>query len=137
MCFVAYVFDLFFFSSRRRHTSCALVTGVQTCALPIYAALEMAREYFDGWYPSGGEFFETASFARQRGWTKKAAFLLHQSVESYYHCALLVCSFYTPHVHNLAFLRTQAERLDTRLIVRSEEQTAELQSLMRNPYACL
>src|SRR3546814_4392241 len=26
-----------FFSSRRRHTSCALVTGVQTCALPIYA----------------------------------------------------------------------------------------------------
>src|SRR3546814_8695971 len=29
---------IFFFSSRRRHTSCALVTGVQTCALPISAA---------------------------------------------------------------------------------------------------
>src|SRR3546814_10067298 len=28
-------FILFFFSSRRRHTRCALVTGVQTCALPI------------------------------------------------------------------------------------------------------
>src|SRR3546814_20663540 len=27
--------SLFFFSSRRRHTRCALVTGVQTCALPI------------------------------------------------------------------------------------------------------
>src|SRR3546814_13461625 len=27
---------VFFFSSRRRHTRCALVTGVQTCALPIY-----------------------------------------------------------------------------------------------------
>src|SRR3546814_6208663 len=27
---------LCFFSSRRRHTRCALVTGVQTCALPIY-----------------------------------------------------------------------------------------------------
>src|SRR3546814_977784 len=27
----------FFFSSRRRHTRCALVTGVQTCALPILA----------------------------------------------------------------------------------------------------
>src|SRR3546814_9966358 len=26
----------FFFSSSRRHTRCALVTGVQTCALPIY-----------------------------------------------------------------------------------------------------
>src|SRR3546814_9052800 len=28
---------VFFFSSRRRHTRCALVTGVQTCALPICA----------------------------------------------------------------------------------------------------
>src|SRR3546814_3184270 len=27
---------MLFFSSRRRHTSCALVTGVQTCALPIW-----------------------------------------------------------------------------------------------------
>src|SRR3546814_8401697 len=33
-CCVVY----FFFSSRRRHTRCALVTGVQTCALPIYNA---------------------------------------------------------------------------------------------------
>src|SRR3546814_1260280 len=32
------VFCLFLFSSRRRHTRCALVTGVQTCALPIYSA---------------------------------------------------------------------------------------------------
>src|SRR3546814_1021781 len=30
------VLVFFFFSSRRRHTRCALVTGVQTCALPIY-----------------------------------------------------------------------------------------------------
>src|SRR3546814_6630889 len=29
---------MFFFSSRRRHTRCALVTGVQTCALPICQA---------------------------------------------------------------------------------------------------
>src|SRR3546814_9272854 len=29
----------YFFSSRRRHTSCALATGVQTCALPISAAV--------------------------------------------------------------------------------------------------
>src|SRR3546814_5848769 len=31
------LFVVFFFSSRRRHTRCALVTGVQTCALPIWA----------------------------------------------------------------------------------------------------
>src|SRR3546814_9648467 len=30
------MWTFFFFSSRRRHTRCALVTGVQTCALPIY-----------------------------------------------------------------------------------------------------
>src|SRR3546814_4716941 len=35
---IFYVFvGFFFFSSRRRHTRCALVTGVQTCALPISA----------------------------------------------------------------------------------------------------
>src|SRR3546814_9964803 len=32
----------FFFSSRRRHTRCALVTGVQTCALPICVASGLA-----------------------------------------------------------------------------------------------
>src|SRR3546814_20149304 len=33
---------LFFFSSRRRHTRCALVTGVQTCALPILVLHDVA-----------------------------------------------------------------------------------------------
>src|SRR3546814_2112320 len=42
----------FFFSSRRRHTRCALVTGVQTCALPILwrpvlAALDWIRSKVD------------------------------------------------------------------------------------------
>ena len=59
-------------------------------------ALAMAREYFEEWLPSGDQFFETARFSLQRGWGKKAAFLLHQATESYYHCALLVCTFYTP-----------------------------------------
>src|SRR3546814_2853958 len=35
---IIYFLFFFFFSSRRRHTRCALVTGVQTCALPICAA---------------------------------------------------------------------------------------------------
>src|SRR3546814_20833279 len=77
-----YVFlrDLCFLSSRRRHTRCALVTGVQTCALPIFwvdiaqdgvalyelhgtalampqpltaaDAYEMASGYFHEWLPS-------------------------------------------------------------------------------------
>src|SRR3546814_8547125 len=33
-----------FFSSRRRHTRCALVTGVQTCALPILQLASKARQ---------------------------------------------------------------------------------------------
>src|SRR3546814_6596154 len=36
-CFWFLLYFFFFFSSRRRHTRCELVTGVQTCALPIYA----------------------------------------------------------------------------------------------------
>src|SRR3546814_6642951 len=36
MCMTVCILCCFFFSSRRRHTRCALVTGVQTCALPIY-----------------------------------------------------------------------------------------------------
>src|SRR3546814_6471497 len=41
---------VFFFSSRRRHTRCALVTGVQTCALPIfqYVPNDEARYFIDG-----------------------------------------------------------------------------------------
>src|SRR3546814_4481240 len=39
---------IFFFSSRRRHTRCALVTGVQTCALPICEVLaEIAWKPFE------------------------------------------------------------------------------------------
>src|SRR3546814_5460904 len=37
-----FIFKLLFFSSRRRHTRCALVTGVQTCALPISQGLPVA-----------------------------------------------------------------------------------------------
>src|SRR3546814_10722619 len=35
MTILSVIICVFFFSSRRRHTRCALVTGVQTCALPI------------------------------------------------------------------------------------------------------
>src|SRR3546814_9852914 len=41
MCLYHLLFlGFFFFSSRRRHTRCALVTGVQTCALPISLGLD-------------------------------------------------------------------------------------------------
>src|SRR3546814_18377521 len=37
--------DCLFFSSRRRHTRCALVTGVQTCALPILLEQRIAAAF--------------------------------------------------------------------------------------------
>src|SRR3546814_2413909 len=47
-CFV------FFFSSRRRHTRCALVTGVQTCALPIYTG-EFGLQFSETETPERGD----------------------------------------------------------------------------------
>lgn len=79
-------------------------------------ALGMAREYFEEWFPSAMRAHINFGDDLERGWLKEAAFMLHQSTERLYHCVLLVCTFYTPHVHNLAFLRTQAERIDQRLI---------------------
>src|SRR3546814_1160176 len=47
-----------FFSSRRRHTRCALVTGVQTCALPIYVSRAV--------HTLGGEATELYEDARRK-----------------------------------------------------------------------
>jgi HEPN domain-containing protein len=79
-------------------------------------ALAMAKEYFEEWFPSAMKRFGGSQYYRSEGHLKDAAFDLHQATERLYHCVLLVCTFYTPHVHNLGFLRTQAERLDRRLV---------------------
>lgn len=78
-------------------------------------ALAMAKEYYEEWFPSSLVYLNTARDLMRQGRTKEPAFILHQSCERLYHTVLLVVTFYTPHVHNLGFLRTQAERLDRRL----------------------
>jgi predicted nucleotidyltransferase/HEPN domain-containing protein len=77
--------------------------------------LAMAKEYFDEWFPAAAGRLDTAHYVQNECRLKEAAFDLHQAAEFLYHCVLLVVTFYTPHVHNLGFLRTQAERLDRRL----------------------
>src|SRR3546814_13443046 len=57
----------FFFSSRIRHTSCALVTGVHTCALPICAA---CREWPSTSAPTAPA---TPSSSRPTGWPASKA----------------------------------------------------------------
>lgn len=79
-------------------------------------ALAMAKEYFDESFPAAMRKSKLSRDAIEQSFPKEAAFLLHQTTETLYHCVLLVCTFYTPHVHNLGFLRTQAERIDMRLV---------------------
>lgn len=79
-------------------------------------ALKEAQGYFDEWFPSADRFFVNARDNVERGWSKEAAFLLHQTTERLYHCALLVLTLYSPKSHKLNFLRSQAEQLDARLI---------------------
>ena len=81
-----------------------------------HAALDMAREYYEEWLQQANAFYKMYKAGLDDGALKQASFVLHQSAESLYHGVLLVRRFYTPHSHNLAFLRTQAEGIDPRLI---------------------
>src|SRR3546814_5807565 len=54
----------FFFSSRRRHTRCALVTGVQTCALPIYPGIPVILDAKRGDIGSTAQHYATEAFDR-------------------------------------------------------------------------
>src|SRR3546814_4732869 len=68
VCFVI-VSLFFFFSSRRRHTRCALVTGVQTCALPIYQDLY----YLLAWDSLAEREAKWNAFAADPEWLEKRA----------------------------------------------------------------
>src|SRR3546814_5115269 len=69
---------LFVFSSRRRHTRCALVTGVQTCALPISTYNTHAVD-FDGdgkrdiWNSSADALASAAHYLQASGWKQGKA----------------------------------------------------------------
>ncbi|RZI60464.1 MAG: HEPN domain-containing protein [Pseudomonas sp.] len=78
-------------------------------------AYSTSQEYFDEWFSSAIKRFEGGQFYQQKGYRKDAAFDFQQATERLYNCLLLTLTFYTPYNHNLAFLRTQAERLDPAL----------------------
>src|SRR3546814_7954060 len=148
------LFPQFFFSSRRRHTRCALVTGVQTCALPIsnprfatiarpanaailarlrvdmedrggrlelmlpYATLEPVRELLL-------QMFMGEKFGRDSIWENHLATELWSTdveIEAVLDEQIMTLG----QVMNLEVGKT---------IMRSEEHTSELQSLMRISYA--
>src|SRR3546814_2829465 len=110
MTFLSRVVLFFFFSSRRRHTRCALVTGVQTCALPIplpchIMAIPHRQVPHQGAMPQNS----------------------------------VVCHWISnpprPPSGALKVLVPETDRPARSMMVRSEEHTSELQSLMRISYA--
>src|SRR3546814_1970787 len=122
-------FLTFFFSSRRRHTSCAVVTGVQTCALPISSrrehsptrasTLAMRSGLSSGaaavFFSAMGSLLE--SEPQRHGGTEKQPKLSCAGLTRASMAPLTRCRHGSP---------GQA---------RSEEHTSELQSLMRISYA--
>src|SRR3546814_6914192 len=66
--FSCFGMSIFFFSSRRRHTRCALVTGVQTCALPICSEERLRRvpEGCDRQVHQNGKFITRAKHAQRK-----------------------------------------------------------------------
>jgi predicted nucleotidyltransferase/HEPN domain-containing protein len=79
-------------------------------------ASRMANDYFDKWFVSTDRFLHFAEDGMGKGWTKEAAFQLHQATERLYICFLLVRTLYFPRSHNIKFLRSLAEDNEPRLI---------------------
>lgn len=79
-------------------------------------AYKLSESHFSQQLPATSEFAELAKVAFERGWQKRAAFLLHQAVETAYSCMLLTLTNYSPASHNLKFLRGLAEGLDRSLV---------------------
>lgn len=88
---------------------------VEPHELSAATALEEAQGYYEDCRESVSELVATAEFAIQKGYSKKAAFLLHQAAETLYTGLLLVLTHWTPKSHNLVRLRGLAEPLDPRL----------------------
>lgn len=77
---------------------------------------EEARGHFEQWFENSTRLKRAADFCVTDKSPNQAAFLLHQAVESAYHCVLLTLTLYTPKLHNIKTLRSWAESLDPRLI---------------------
>src|SRR3546814_9274626 len=124
--FFAVVIVVFFFSSRIRHTSGALVTGVQTCALPICSS-PRAETRFRTPAIRCGHCGSARSAHHRRGARLAAAG--HAGNSCHRRRPAPAPAPETGWPYSAQQFRDRGWRL------RSEEHTSELQSLMRNSYA--
>ncbi|WP_117196525.1 nucleotidyltransferase domain-containing protein [Rhizobium terrae] len=60
-----------------------------------------AQRNFDQWFDQGKAFLKIGLFCIQEGDLKRAAFILHQATEAFYHCALLTLKLYSPEPHRV------------------------------------
>src|SRR3546814_4690201 len=124
------IFLCFFFSSIRRHTRCALVTGVQTCALPI-SIRQQGRFHCrwrhtacrSKWFDRGQRFSQVRSRSHSSFAWRAASKQFPRPIAA--HSA--TCAPLPPYRLD--------KRTKCRQSLRSEEHTSELQSLMRISYA--
>src|SRR3546814_5338033 len=130
------VIFFFFFSSRRRHTRCALVTGVQTCALPIFRPRVLlgqmdashATSYASGLLIGSDVRLGLDTAPEER----RITIMGRPDLTAFYAAALKEAGRECAQVDG-----EQAFLAGARLLAkeRSEEHTSELQSLMRISYA--
>src|SRR3546814_1869860 len=111
-----YVSVVFFFSSRRLHTRCALVTGVQTCALPILLdELVQDVEQVSEVHSTSGQY--------------------DLLVKCYLEDGSDIGHFVNEQIQTLPGIKDTFTLIGFKAFSRSEEHTSELQSLMRISYA--
>src|SRR3546814_4719327 len=122
-------YNCFFFSSRRRHTRCALVTGVQTCALPI-SGYASPVPYWCAWSRCHDRRGDSHDRPTGRRWCCRQALRVRAPGEP--------CRSghrRRKRRHNSRAATGASIRAETGRRGRSEEHTSELQSLMRISYA--
>src|SRR3546814_4422888 len=126
----------FFFSSRRRHTRCALVTGVQTCALPILIKDACPPiEATDPTLPHNSRIAARKTLGLKEAIAKYDLKGVIAGIRRDEQATRAKERVFSPRGGDGAWdFRDQPPELWDHF-ARSEEHTSELQSLMRIPYA--
>src|SRR3546814_5967791 len=124
---------LFFFSRRRRHTRCALVTGVQTCALPILTGAAVPIGNFAHPYLGGSSRMSSRLKSRIRTFAGLSSERIASPTQ--YTFSLGNPRWRKNATHFPSGDMVNSFRRRAGVAIRSEEHTSELQSLMRISYA--
>ncbi len=116
-------------------------SGKFELAEPIEITLKerqnLAQCDFDHWFNGAIEFFEVFEFCLNKGRLNKAAFLLHQAVESFYGTILLVFTRYKPSTHDLTKLGSRVASVEAeflRIFPQGTEEEKRRFELLRKSY---